>query len=200
MSPLLCPLLSLLLFSPPPLSALAPPPSPRRAFLAAAPLVLLPSIAAADSPSLPSTAAAAPPSLYSTAKSFYDAWNAGDVPLAVSNFSPDVTFLDAQYPAPFVGLPAVRAYLEECAASLPGWVFVIDDHAEDAGRRTLGLRWHVEGSGQVPLPFPSAGVSFVDFDERGRIFTVRDMVEPTVKLGKVQLPLLRAVTRVLGIK
>jgi hypothetical protein len=64
---------------------------------------------------------------------------------ATSHFAPEVKFVDAQYTKPFMGKAEVEAYLRECAESLPGWEFIIDDHAEDLGRRKVGLKWHVSG-------------------------------------------------------
>jgi len=43
--------------------------------------------------------------------------------------------VDAQYSHPFEGRADVRAYLQECADSLPGWKFIIDDYSEDIVRR-----------------------------------------------------------------
>jgi len=138
--------------------------------------------------------------LITTARKFYDDWNDSDITAAMSVMSEDVVFRDAQYPKPFVGFSAVQSYLQECTESLPGWRFVIDDYSEDVDKRTLGLRWHVEGKNSVPLPFPNEGISFLEFDTNNKLSVVRDMVEPTVKLGDVQLPLLRTVTKILRIK
>lgn len=138
--------------------------------------------------------------LISNARGFYSAWNRKDVDTAMSFFSPSITFYDAQYAKPFVGAAQVRAYLQECADSLPGWQFIIDDYAEDLERGRLGLRWHVEDSSELPLPFPSNGLSFLEFGPDGYIAVCRDMVEPTLKTGAFQLPLLRAVSKILGVQ
>lgn len=130
---------------------------------------------------------------------FYAAWNRKDVDTAISFFADDVFFIDAQYEKPFRGKAAVKAYFQECADSLPGWEFVIDDFAEDSVRRKVALKWHVSDSSKIPLPFPSNGLSFLEFDDRGYIVRCEDMVEPTVKTGALQLPLLRAVSKILGI-
>ena len=165
----------------------------RRAFLAAA----VPAVALRR----PALAAPAPPgSLIASARGFYSAWNDKDVEKAMGYMADSITFVDAQYPRPFSGSAAVRAYLQDCADSLPGWAFIIDDFAEDAERRRLGLRWHVEDSSRLPLPFPTDGLSMLEFDASGRITVARDMVEPTVKAGELQLPLLRAVSKILGIR
>ena len=108
-------------------------------------------------------------SLYRNAQKFYDAWNARNVDEAMNFFSENVVFYDAQYSRPFVGKVAVRKYIQECADSLPGWSFVIDDYSEDTVRRKVGLKWHVSDSSNVPLPFPNRGVSFLAFDDEGLI-------------------------------
>ena len=141
-----------------------------------------------------------PTNYYERAQGFYNAWNARDVNKAITYFADDVYFIDAQYRRPFVGKNAVRKYIQECADSLPGWAFIIDDYSEDVTRRKVGLKWHVSDSSNIPLPFPSNGVSFLSFDENGLIKECTDMVEPTVKTGAFQLPLLRAVTKILRIK
>ncbi len=156
-------------------------------------------VAALLAPPLASSAAAPSGSLIANARGFYSSWNEKKVDVAISYFADDVIFRDAQYATPFVGLEAVRAYLQECADSLPGWTFVIDDYAEDTARRKLGLRWHIEDSSKIPLPFPTNGLSFLEFDERGLIVACRDMVEPQLKAGELQLPLLRVVSRILRI-
>ena len=137
---------------------------------------------------------------YEKAQGFYDAWNARDVKKAITYFSDDVIFVDAQYRRPFVGKTAVRKYIQECADSLPGWSFIIDDYSEDVNRRKVGLKWHVSDSSNIPLPFPNKGVSFLSFNENGLIEECTDMVEPTVKTGSFQLPLLRVVSKILKIK
>ena len=141
----------------------------------------------------------AQPEIYRKAAAFYDAWNEKDVDQAMTFFSSDVVLIDSQYDKPFVGAQAVRDYLQECVDSLPGWKFIIDDHAADIPHNTLGLRWHVEDSSHIPLPFPNNGISFLTFNDSGDIREVRDMVEPTVKTGLFQLPLLRAVSKILNI-
>jgi len=91
-------------------------------------------------------------------------------------------------------------YLQECADSLPGWKFIIDDYTEDYSRGRVGLKWHVSDSSQIPLPFPNKGLSFLVFDQKtGLINECNDMVEPTVKTGPIQLPLLRVVSKILNI-
>jgi len=88
-------------------------------------------------------------------------------------------------------------------------------------RRKVGLKWHVSDSSNVPLPFPNRGVSFLAFDADGLIkvrsmglarppasFLIfvppkkecNDFVEPTVKIGPIQLPLLRRVSKILRIQ
>jgi hypothetical protein len=138
--------------------------------------------------------------LIATARKFYSSWNRKDVETAMSCFASNIVFYDAQYDKPFVGSREVRGYLQECADSLPGWSFIIDDFAEDVGHRKLGLRWHVEDSSNIPLPFPTDGLSFLEFAPDGQIEVCRDMVEPTVKTGAFQLPLLRVVSKILGIQ
>eukprot|EP00611_Tribonema_gayanum_P011608 TRINITY_DN2190_c0_g1_i2.p1 TRINITY_DN2190_c0_g1~~TRINITY_DN2190_c0_g1_i2.p1 ORF type:complete len:148 (-),score=41.84 TRINITY_DN2190_c0_g1_i2:135-578(-) len=138
-------------------------------------------------------------SYYAKAQSFYDSWNNRDVEKAISHFADDVYFVDAQYSKPFNGRSEVKAYLQECADSLPGWKFIIDDYAEDAQRRKVGLKWHVSDTSGINLPFPTNGLSFLEFDESGLIIGCTDMVEPTVKTGVFQLPLLRFVSKVLRI-
>lgn len=179
------------------LSPLVPTPrvraSSRRAVLSGA------AAAAAASLAPVGRASAAEP-LIGSAKGFYNAWNDKDVDRAMSYFADSIVFYDGQYQSPFTGAAAVRGYLQDCADSLPGWRFVIDDYSEDPSRGRLGLRWHVEDSGNLPLPFPNRGLSFLEFDAAGKIVVCRDMIEATVKTGAVQLPLLRAVSAVLGIK
>jgi hypothetical protein len=94
---------------------------------------------------------------YNKAQGFYDSWNSRDVEKAISYFADDVYFVDAQYSEPFEGKINVKKYLQECADSLPGWKFIIDDYSEDLGRRRVGLKWHVSDSSKTPLPFPSRG-------------------------------------------
>ena len=115
-----------------------------------------------------------PTGLYKNAQGFYDAWNARDVEKAMTYFSDGVIFYDAQYSRPFIGKEKVREYIQECADSLPGWAFIIDDYSEDVVRRKVGLKWHVSDSSNVPLPFPNRGVSFLAFDADGLI-KVRSM-------------------------
>ena len=110
-----------------------------------------------------------PTGLYKNAQGFYDAWNARDVEKAMTYFSDGVIFYDAQYSRPFIGKEKVREYIQECADSLPGWAFIIDDYSEDVVRRKVGLKWHVSDSSNVPLPFPNRGVSFLAFDADGLI-------------------------------
>lgn len=138
--------------------------------------------------------------LIDTARAFYSSWNRKDIDTAISFFDDGIIFEDMQYPKPFRGKREVKAYLQECAESLPGWEFVIDDYAEDAARNKVSLKWHVEDTSGIPLPFPTIGLSFLTFNDEGLIKECMDMIEPTVKLGTFQLPLLRAVTKVLGIK
>ena len=149
---------------------------------------------------LPNTPPVPPTNYYERAQGFYDAWNARDVKKAITYFSDDVLFVDAQYSRPFVGKTAVKKYITDCADSLPGWAFIIDDYSEDITRRKVGLKWHVSDSSNIPLPFPNKGLSFLSFDENGLIKECTDMVEPTVKTGSFQLPLLRTVTKILRIK
>lgn len=101
--------------------------------------------------------AAAAEGYYSRAQGFYDSWNDRDVEKAISYFAENVYFVDAQYSEPFEGKENVKKYLQECADSLPGWKFIIDDYSEDMGRRKVGLKWHVSDSSKTPLPFPSRG-------------------------------------------
>ena len=139
-------------------------------------------------------------SYITNAKGFYDSWNNKDVEKAISYFSDDIIFNDAQYEKPFVGRKEVRDYLQECADSLTGWSFVIDDYAEDVSSKNVGLKWHVSDSSNSPLPFPNKGISFLKFDDKGLITECNDMVEPTVKTGTFQLPLLRVISKLLNIK
>ena len=138
--------------------------------------------------------------LFDRAAGFYDAWNQKDITKAIEFFSDEVLFVDGQYDRPFRGKREVKNYLQECADSLPGWRFIIDDHAEDLGGQKVALKWHVEDSSKIPLPFPTNGLSFIKFDELGKIVECTDMIEATVKTGTFQLPLLRAVSKILRIK
>ena len=115
------------------------------------------SLIAASLVSPPQPAAALTDGYYNKAQSFYDSWNSRDVEQAISYFADDVYFVDAQYSKPFEGKANVKKYLQECADSLPGWKFIIDDFSEDLGRRRVGLKWHVSDSRKTPLPFPSRG-------------------------------------------
>jgi hypothetical protein len=137
---------------------------------------------------------------FERAAGFYDAWNQKDIKKAIDFFSDNVFFVDGQYSKPFRGKKEVKNYLQECADSLPGWKFIIDDHAEDIKSRKVALKWHVEDSSKMPLPFPTNGLSFVVFDECGKIVECTDMIEATVKTGIFQLPLLRAVSKILRIQ
>lgn len=139
-------------------------------------------------------------SYITSAKDFYSSWNNKDVDKAISYFSDDIVFNDAQYDKPFIGKIEVKNYLQECADSLTGWSFVIDDYSEDVSRRNVGLKWHVSDSSNSPLPFPNKGISFLKFNENGLINECNDMVEPTVKTGSFQLPLLRVISKLLNIK
>jgi SnoaL-like domain len=105
----------------------------------------------------PIQSVAATDGYYNKAQGFYDSWNSRDVGKAISYFADDVYFVDAQYSEPFEGKTNVQKYLQECADSLPGWKFIIDDYSEDLGRRRVGLKWHVSDSSKTPLPFPSRG-------------------------------------------
>ena len=139
-------------------------------------------------------------SYITNAKEFYSSWNNKDVDKAISYFSDDIVFNDAQYDKPFIGKVAVKNYLQECADSLTGWSFIIDDYAEDIKGMKVGLKWHVSDTSNSPLPFPNKGISFLRFDQNGLITECNDMVEPTVKTGAFQLPLLRVVSKLLNIK
>ena len=139
-------------------------------------------------------------SYYLNAKDFYNSWNNKDIEKAITYFSDDIIFNDAQYDKPFIGKNEVKNYLQECADSLTGWSFIIDDYAEDINGRKVGLKWHVSDSSNIPLPFPNKGISFLKFNENGLITECNDMVEPTVKTGSFQLPLLRVVSKLLNIK
>lgn len=105
----------------------------------------------------PILSVAATDGYYTKAQGFYDSWNSRDVEKAISYFADDVYFVDAQYSEPFEGKTNVKQYLQECADSLPGWKFIIDDYSEDLERRRVGLKWHVSDSSKTPLPFPSRG-------------------------------------------
>lgn len=167
-------------------------------------LVLLTLHSVAHSFAATATAAAVTPlttgSLANTAKEFYTLWNDKKVDEAMTLFADDVHFVDGQYSEPFRGKEAARAYIQECADSLVGWNFIIDDYAEDLQQRKLGLKWHVEGRSGMSLPFPTNGLTFMKFSDSGLISECTDMIEATVKTGPIQLPLLRLVSKVLRIK
>ncbi|CAM9215628.1 unnamed protein product [Chrysoparadoxa australica] len=140
------------------------------------------------------------PSPIITARAFYDAWNQGDTAAASALLAPDVIFFDANNSEPFRGRRETSQYLADCTEALGGLQFVIDDWSEDLPRRRLGLMWHVTDAQSNPLPFPTKGVSFLKFDESGLILECTDIPEPTVKVGKLQLPLLGTVTKLLGLR
>ena len=148
-------------------------------------------------PQRPAAALAAARTPLQTARRFYDSWNRGDVADAGECLDDNVEFLDANNKRPFYGKREVVKYLQDCSDALNGWQFVIDDSAEDKQRNRLGLKWHVEDSKGNPLPFPSRGLSFLRFNEEGLIVFCEDYPEPTAKIGSLQLPLLRLVTKVL---
>ena len=133
------------------------------------------------------------------ASAFYDAWNNGDASLAASLCAENVEFWDANNPEPFRGRKAVKAYLQDCVDALSGWKFVIDDYAQDLERNKLGLYWHVSNRRGGSLPFPTRGLSFMEFDSAGLILSCTDIPEPTVKAGPIQLPMLKLVSRALRI-
>eukprot|EP00638_Chattonella_subsalsa_P021359 CAMPEP_0117876612 /NCGR_PEP_ID=MMETSP0950-20121206/13669_1 /TAXON_ID=44440 /ORGANISM="Chattonella subsalsa, Strain CCMP2191" /LENGTH=199 /DNA_ID=CAMNT_0005730383 /DNA_START=12 /DNA_END=611 /DNA_ORIENTATION=+ len=134
------------------------------------------------------------------ATAFYDAWNRRDMDEAIKYFNEDVTFQDAMHSEPFKGRQRVYKYFQDCADSLPGWQFVIDDFVESTKDGKLGLMWHVEDSSGKSLPFPTKGLSFLKFDANGLIKECTDIPEPTVKMGDAQLGLLKAVSTILRLK
>ncbi|CAM9332823.1 unnamed protein product [Discosporangium mesarthrocarpum] len=138
--------------------------------------------------------------MYLKAFEFYSAWNRGDIDEAMEKFSTNIVFHDMNNKDPFIGRRQLRRYLEECSDALPGWQFVIDDHAWDEQQRKLGLYWHVSNSDGEPIPFPARGLSFITFDEEGLIKTNIDIPEPAVKAGFLQLPLLKFVSKTFGYK
>ncbi|CAM9837225.1 unnamed protein product [Choristocarpus tenellus] len=138
--------------------------------------------------------------MYLGAFDFYSAWNRGDIDAAMNNFADDVIFHDLNNKDPLVGRQQLKLYLEECADALPGWKFIIDEHAWDEQQRKLALYWHVANSEGDPIPFPARGLSFLSFNEAGLIKTNVDIPEPAVKAGSLQLPLLKFVSKVFGFK
>lgn len=137
---------------------------------------------------------------YENAKGFYDSWNNKDIDKAITYFDDNIYFVDGQYKKPFNGKKEVKKYLVDCADSLKNWKFIIDDYILDEKNKKVGLKWHIEGTNNIRLPFPTVGLSFLIFNEKGKIINCLDLVEPTIKTGFIQLPLLKVVSKVLRIK
>lgn len=137
---------------------------------------------------------------YENAKGFYDSWNSKDIEKAITYFDDNVYFLDGQYKKPFTGKKEVKKYLADCADSLKNWKFIIDDYILDEKNKKVGLKWHIESTSNIRLPFPTIGLSFLVFNDKGKIINCLDLVEPTIKTGRIQLPLLKVVSKVLRIK
>lgn len=137
---------------------------------------------------------------YENAKGFYDSWNNKDIDKAITYFDDNIYFLDGQYRKPFNGKKEVKKYLIDCANALKNWKFIIDDYILDEKNKKVGLKWHIESTSNIRLPFPTIGLSFLIFNEKGKIINCLDLVEPTIKTGSIQLPLLKVVSKVLRIK
>lgn len=137
---------------------------------------------------------------YENAKGFYDSWNNKDIEKAITYFDDNIYFLDGQYKKPFTGKKEVKKYLTDCADSLKNWKFIIDDYILDEKNKKVGLKWHIESTSNIRLPFPTIGLSFLVFNDKGKIINCLDLVEPTIKTGRIQLPLLKVVSKVLRIK
>ena len=127
-------------------------------------------------------------------RSFYEAVNAKQLERALSFVSDSVRYEDLNFPAPFCGKAAVRELLAESIVCLPSdFSFVIDDVAP--GPSSCGVTWHVELGG-VPFPF-GRGVSFVRLAPDGKLLYVRDIPEPSLKLGAVALRLITVLSSLL---
>jgi hypothetical protein len=86
-------------------------------------------------------------------RKYFEYWNERDMVSATDLFADDCIYEDTLYPGQFTGKVAIQKHLVKVALSLPGsFEFVIDDVSEDAGRGTVGVKWHVESEGEQ-LPF-----------------------------------------------
>ena len=123
-------------------------------------------------------------------QSMYAAINRRDIDTAISYIDDGCTYQDLNFPQPFQGKEAVRTLLEDTGRDIPNdLLFVIDDITQ-GDAFAVGVLWHVELDG---VPFPNGqGVSFYRLSaQTGKIIFARDVVEPTLKPGKVAFWILR---------
>jgi hypothetical protein len=120
---------------------------------------------------------------------------------AAALFRADATYHDTLYPAPFVGVAALRAHFAhmERAFGGRGLRFVVDDLA--AADRVAGVRWHVALRDGTPLPLGRGASTYraAPDGETGRLLLVEawDFPEPSFKVAPLVLPVVGLVVRLL---
>ena len=90
------------------------------------------------------------------------------------------------YKDPFVGKPAVEAMLKKVKKMAPeDFVFVLDRCCD--GQKSCGFTWHIELKTRPEAGKFANGGSFYELNDEGKICYVRDLVEPSLKLGDLPL-------------
>jgi len=101
-------------------------------------------------------------------------------------FADDAVYEDLIYKDPFVGKPAVEAFLRKCKdLAPPDFVFVLDKYSD--GAKACGFTWHVELQTRPEAGQFANGASFYELNDEGKICYVRDVVEPPLKTGDLLL-------------
>mmetsp|Transcript_6433 Transcript_6433/g.23868 ORF Transcript_6433/g.23868 Transcript_6433/m.23868 type:complete len:165 (-) Transcript_6433:1156-1650(-) len=109
-----------------------------------------------------------------------------DYEVSLQYFAEDVVYEDMIYSKPFVGKEAVRKFLKTSAENAPeGFKFVVDEISD--GQRACGFTWHCEIEGLPNNPQVARGLSFYRMNSEGLIEYVRDIPEPSLKLGSFGL-------------
>eukprot|EP00285_Hemiselmis_virescens_P000142 CAMPEP_0173378548 /NCGR_PEP_ID=MMETSP1356-20130122/1696_1 /TAXON_ID=77927 ORGANISM="Hemiselmis virescens, Strain PCC157" /NCGR_SAMPLE_ID=MMETSP1356 /ASSEMBLY_ACC=CAM_ASM_000847 /LENGTH=224 /DNA_ID=CAMNT_0014331645 /DNA_START=103 /DNA_END=777 /DNA_ORIENTATION=- len=101
---------------------------------------------------------------------------------SIGFFADDAVYEDMIYAEPFVGKPAVEAFLRKTKdLAPPDFIFVMDRCSD--GATAVGFTWHVELQTRPEAGKFANGASFYELDGDGKICYVRDVVEPPLKTG-----------------
>lgn len=99
---------------------------------------------------------------------------------AVRFFADDVVYEDMNYEQPFVGKPAVAAFLGRFQA-IQGVTFALERVSD--GERAVGFTYHIDVAGQ---PRGIRGATFYEVDAAGKVCYVRDIPESPAKPPPLQ--------------
>ncbi|KAI7845310.1 hypothetical protein COHA_001152 [Chlorella ohadii] len=122
---------------------------------------------------------------------FYEYYNTKQISRIVDELiADDCEYEDLVHQEAFVGKQAIGAYFAEVERMVPADVRFCVEDITDGDPRKVGVRWHVEITGEdgQPVEFPfSRGCSFYEVNEEGKIVFARDIVEPSIKPGDAAL-------------